>query len=191
MELFSKRKTITSEVSGQKVEFKGIPFGTICKIRNLSAGNKAIAKLVAHYLSDTSKDNDISTTTVVVNPDVEDPNKAMYNTEQVISAAPASVISKRQQDLEDGFAGILNLAMSEEAEDLVAEIIYSSAIEVFEGKSEEEAKKIILEQEAGVIIELLIGAFKASSGVISVLGKLFRLPPTVVEKIEEVLGALN
>lgn len=169
-----------------KIKFKGIPIGTIFKIRNLADGNKAIAKLLAYVFSDKSKDSKIETVDTLA-----DAESGQRNTCTTIHAAENSTISMRTGELEKGIGGLQAVITSAEAEDLVCEIIFHSAFEEFKGMKKDKAYPIIMDWDTEIFIGMLLGSIKASSGVLNVLGKLFpQMPSNAAKLVDEALAEL-
>lgn len=176
-EFFKKSKITEYEVQGEMVKFKGIPLKTIFKIRNLADGNKALAKLLAYFFVDRSKDAEVISTA--------------EGTTNIKSIDP-QIASMRMRDLEDAIKGLQAILTSPESQELVSEIIYYSATDCWDGKDLKAATDLIMEQDAEVFMELLIGSMKASSGVIKTLGKLFpQIPSNVANVVEEKLKDLG
>jgi len=185
MEFLKKSKVTEYEVNGIVTRFKGIPLKTIFKIRNLAEANKSISKLLAHFFTDKTKDAE-----VISSQELADADKALYNTHTRVAAIDTQLATIRQRELESGIAGIQSLITSPESQELFAEIIYYSVADQWkndQGKilNQEEAIEYIKGFNVAVSMELLIGAFKASSGVVKVLGKLFpQIPKNMVDLAE-------
>ena len=185
-EFLKKGKVTSFEVQGEQVNFRGIPLGTIFKIRNLVEGQKAASKLLTTLFTDTTKDSGIKTVTKLVDAD-----KVLYDTEQTIVAIDPNIAAMRVRDKEQGIEGLIKLLTSPESEDLLAEIIIHSA-ECFDAKDMDGSKEAVAGLELPVVIELVIGSLKASSGVVSVLGKLFpQMSKSVAAKVDQVLGKMG
>jgi hypothetical protein len=189
MEFLKKSKITECEINGERVKLKGMPLGVIFKIRNLAEGNKAIAKLLATLFVDKSKDSGIQSETILADAD-----KELYDTKQTIAPIDPNIAAMRMRDLELGIEGLTSLVTSKETEELIAEIIYHCAFELYKGRGIkiDECKAELMELGLDITLELLMGSFKASSGVLNVLGKLFpQTSKSMAEKVSEMKGSLG
>lgn len=175
-EFWKKKKIIEVDIQGEPTRFKGVPIGTLFKIKNLAEGNKALAKLLSYFFVDKSRDTEVITTA-----------EGVTN----IKPISPSIATMRQQTLEQGILGIQALLTSEESQELLAEILYYSAIDLSRDKTVQAFAKEVADQCPEVILELLIGVVKANKGIISTLGKLLpQMPKSVADHMEGVKKVL-
>lgn len=161
------KNTITKNIDGEEVKFRRIPIGILQKFRFLADdASKALALL----FKDTSKDVKFEQTT--------QGEASNYMQE----AANPSIIQLRKVQTEEGISALLKAFTSDEAMDLLMEVIRASANEEDWPESNDEMKNGL---PPTIMIEMLKGAFEASAGDYEKLGKsLFRKIPGAQDALE-------
>lgn len=177
------KKTIEiSEGNTRDFTFYAIPYGTVLKMRALG---KPISKLLATVLTDTSKD--ISVETLNRASDQKDPEGNAYvdqhTTQKEISSSLAAL---RHKQFTESIEGLAEAALSEDIQGILAEIVIKSAKDDF---TMDDIKEFHDKMPVDLLIKLLTGAFEASAGGLSDLGKF--LSPQLKNNLQNAVSGVK
>lgn len=175
-------KTITKTIDGKEVVFRRVPVGTLQKFRFMADD---VSKALALLFKDTSKDVKVEQmSTPSEKQDAE--GNAIMTTQYIQDASVPANIALRKSQLEEGIKGVVRSVMADESLEVLSEIIVKSASEEF---NDSDIPLIKDQMDAATMFEFLKGAFEASAGDYSELGKsLFRKIPKLEEMVTEATG---
>ncbi len=180
MKNYLTSKTITKEIDGEEVEFRRIPVGLLQECRHL---NESVSKAIAMLLKDTSKDIEVEQVSVP-SGEVDKEGNAIMTTQYKQSAVQPSIASMRALQVEQGTKGILTALTCEESLKLASRIIVASAHKTF---TKEDVDAIKENMDLVTMGQFLMGAFEASAGDFSKLGKsLFQKNSKIQELMDQV-----
>ena len=179
---------ITHTVGEHEVVFKSIPMRTSMKFRTFTKGTEAVSKLVSKWINSKTEITSESEHLTEYREDGS-VSRAHVHTKPI----DPQMAAKNQRELEVGVKNLVELCFSLEAEDMIAEIITKTAINfpVFEGMTDDQKKDAILDElDPGELMELIIGALKATRGIADVLGKLLGLKQDTVDLLKSKVKAV-
>ena len=159
-----KSTVIVKELDGHRIEFHSIPLGTFMRLKNVA---KKASPFLASLMVDKSRDNGKEET--VVPSDVKDKDGNHYfNTQSFQHEMSTSMASLRHKQASEGVSAIIDTLFSEEAKELVEEILIKAVPGAF---NESDKGKIVDTVPPEKILFLLTGVFEASKEGLGALGK--------------------
>lgn len=178
MKNWRSKHTITKNIDGHDVVFQRISAGTLQKFRIL---NDDVSKALAILMLDTSKDAEVTQLSVPSEKQYPDGTPIMTQDYKQAAVSPA-LASMRKAQLDDGIKHLLDLVTSEQALDVLCEIIVKSAPAEFDTEDIQDIKE---HMDILTMFEFLKGAFEASAGDYEKLGKSLCQKSPAIQKMAE------
>jgi len=169
-------------VDGHMAMFNSVSIQLLYRVRDLIKNNDGATKLLAHIFTDKSRDVNTTQTST-----------GEGHQQIVVEAISPNLAALRTKDLELGIAGLKNLIVSQESQELIAEFIYEASKDEWkEYGNFEGAREVIMALPIPVFLGFTVGSLKAQSGSVKFLGKLFpQIQKSTVEKLSRALEGLG
>ena len=120
------RKTITSKVAGQEVEFRAINFKIINRFRKLARVNKDISDLIAYWINKGQV-----RTEEIVSQEIENEDGTKTTINQV-AATPAQTVAMNHEVLKKGITAVIDVISSSELVELCLEALATCTLDIDE-----------------------------------------------------------